>query len=157
MALVACWRPEEGLEAAQEGLALARRLDHRGWTAATLCALGLCRYALDDPDAATAAFAACIEISEHLVWFRSWAGSRMALVTLARGDLKGASRHVDDALVAGWGLTLYEARLAQCALAVRRGDEEAGMLIGQALELAITGGHLSSAVRLERLRGEVLG
>ncbi len=153
-ALAACGRPEEGLATAQEGLALARRLDHRGWTAATLCAVGLCHAALDDSDAAANALEDCLAISEHLVWFRSWAGSRLAQVTLARGDWEAASRHVDGALALGWGLTLYEARLAQCELAVRRGDKEAGMLLDQALELAITGGHLSSAARLQRLRGQ---
>jgi DNA-binding SARP family transcriptional activator len=154
-ALVACARPEEGLEAAQNGVALARRLDHRGWTAATLCALGLCRHALEDPDAATEAYEESIAISGPMVWFRSWAGARLALVALARGDWEGASEHVDDALAVGSRLTLYEARLAQCELAVRRVDKEAGTLIDQALELAVTGGHLRSAARLEQLRGQV--
>ncbi|MFZ0142346.1 MAG: BTAD domain-containing putative transcriptional regulator, partial [Aeromicrobium sp.] len=154
--LVACGRPGEGLEAAQEGVALARRINHRGWTAATLSGLGLCHHALDDPDAATSAYQECLAISEHLVPFRSWACSRMALATLVRGDLEAVSRHVDEALAAGWGLTLYEARLAQCELAVRRGDDEAGTLVDQALELAVSGGHLSSAARLERLRAQVL-
>lgn len=155
-ALAACGRPEEGLDASQEGLALARRLDHRGWTAATLCGLGVCRHALGDPDGAIEAFEACVAICAQFFWFRSWASSRMALVTLDRGDRERASRHVDDALAAGGGLPLYEARLAQCELAVRRGDKEAGALVDQALELAVTGGHLSSAARLEGLRGEVL-
>jgi hypothetical protein len=78
----------------------------------------------------------------------------MAMVALERGDWEGASRHVDDALDVGSGLTLYEARLAQCELAVRRGDREAAKLIGEALEKAVTGGHLSSAARLEQLRGQ---
>ena len=134
---------------------LARRLDHRCWTAATLYALGRCRDALGDPDAATDAFADCVAISEHFLWFRSWASSRLALLALDRGDWDRASRHVEDAFAAGWGLPLYEARLAQCELAVRRGDEEAATLVDQALELAVTGGHLSSAARLERLRREV--
>ncbi len=154
--LVACGQPEEGLEAAQEGVALARRINHRGWTAATLCGLGLCRHALDDLDAATSAFQECLAISEHLAPFRSWACARMALATLVRGDLEEASHHVDEALAAGWGLTLYEARWAQCELAVRRGDNEAGTLVDQALELAVSGGHLSSAARLECLRAQVL-
>lgn len=155
-ALVACGRPDEGLEAAQEGLAIARRIAHRGWTAATLCAIGLCRHALDDPDAATEAFEECIAISGRMFWFRSWAGARLALVALGRDDWAGASRHVEDALAVGSGLTLYEARLAQCELAVRRGDEEAGTLIHRALEKAITGGHVSSAARLRQLRGQAL-
>ena len=151
-ALVACGRPEEGLEAAQNGVALARRLDHRGWTAGTLCALGLCRYALEDPDDATEALEEAIAISGPMVWFRSWAGARLTMVALARGDWESASRHVDDALAVASGLPLYEARLARCELAVSRGDVETGTLIDQALELAVTGGHLSSAARLEELR-----
>ncbi len=154
-ALVACARPEEGLEAARQGLALARRIDHRGWTAATLCAIGLCCQALDDLDAATAAFEESIAVSGAMTWFRSWSGARLALVALTRGDEETASRHIDDALAVGSQLTLYEARLARCELAVRRGDAAAPALLGDALELALTGGHLSSAARLEQLHGQV--
>ena len=153
-ALAACGRPEEGLEAAQNGVALARRVNHLGWIAGTLCALGLCRHALEDPDAATEAFEECIAICGPMFWFRCWAGARLTLVALDRGDWKGASRHLEGALAVGSGLALYEARLAQCELAARRGDKEAGTLIDRALELAVTGGHLSSAARLEELRGQ---
>ena len=151
-ALVTCGRPEEALSVAQEGLAMARRIGHRGWTAGTLCAVGLSRHALGEPDAAMTAFGECLAISEDMFWFRAWASSRMALVRLGSGDCERAARHVDDALAAAWGLTTYEARLAQCELAVRRGDDEAGKLIRQAIEHAVKGGHLSSAARLEQLR-----
>lgn len=156
-ALAACGRPQEGLEAAQQGLSLARRLGHRGWTAAALCGLGLCRAALDDRDGAIEAFEACTQTCEQMVWFRTWAGARTALVMLAQDELEGAARQVDAALAVGWGLTAYEARLAHCELAVRRGDTEAPTLVDQALALAVTGGHLSSAARLEQLREQVPG
>jgi hypothetical protein len=54
---------------------------------------------------------------------------------------------------AGPRLQQYEARLAKCELAVRRGDEDAGALIEEALALALEGGHAVTAVRLEKLRG----
>lgn len=154
--LVSCGRPEEGLAAAELGVAIARRLSHRGWTAATLSALGVSRKALGDLTGAAAAFEECLGTSEHLVMFNSWAHSRLALLLLAQEKYDAAAAHVQEALATGPGLAQYEARLAQCELAVKRRQENASSLVDKARRLAVAGGHAVSALRLGQLRDEII-
>lgn len=151
-ALVACGRPDEGLAAGELGVSIAKRVGHRGWTAMTLLAVGIARQALGDPPGAAAAFEESLRRSgEHLLLMgRSWARSRLAFVRLAQGRLDEAAGHVRKALAAP-GLAQYEARLAQCELAVLKGDPEAPALIDEAFKLAAAGGHAVSAQRLAQL------
>jgi hypothetical protein len=114
-------------------------------------AVGLCWQALGEGDSALESYHACVDMSEQMPWFRTWTGARMAMVALGQGDLDSAARYVDEALSVGRGISLYEARAAQCEVAVRRGDEMAQALIASALEQARTGGHVVSARRLEEL------
>ena len=65
--------------------------------------------------------------------FRCWGHARLALVLLGQDRLDEAATHIDQALALGPDLARYEARLAQCGLAVRRGDDDAGALIDEAL------------------------
>ena len=153
--LLGCNRPEAALAAADAGVILARRLGHRGWTSMTVCAQGLARAALGDLDGATSSYEETLRTSEHLIMFTSWAHSRLAQALLAQGDVEAAARHV-EAAQAGPGLQQYEARLALCELAVRRGDEDASDLVDEAIRSADMGGHAVSAERLRELQRELL-
>lgn len=150
-ALVACGRPDEGLAAGELGVSIAKRVGHRGWTAATLMAIGIARQALGDLPGAADAFEEGVRRSDHLSLIASWARSRLAFVRLTQGRLDEAAGHVRKALAAP-GLAQYEARLAQCELAVLKGDPEAPALIDEAFQLAVVGGHAVSAQRLAQLR-----
>lgn len=141
--LVGCGRPDEALTAAEAGLALARRLGHRGWTATT--------------SGAISAFEESLRTSgEHLVMFRCWGHARLALVLLTQKKYDVAAAHVQEALATGPGLAQYEARLAQCELAVEPRQENVSSLVDKAHRLAVAGGHAVSALRLGRLRDEVI-
>ena len=68
--LLGCGRANEALVNAEAGLALGRRLDHRGSMATTLLAVGIAHAALDDTAGAIAAFEESMRISgEDLVMF----------------------------------------------------------------------------------------
>lgn len=95
-------------------------------------------------------------MSEHLVMFNCWAQSRLALVLLAQKKYDAAAAHVQEALATGPGLAQYEARLAQCELAVKRRQETASSLVDEARRLAVAGGHAVSATRLGQLRDAVI-
>lgn len=153
-ALLACGRTDESVAVAEEGVALARRLDHRGWTCATLCALGLARHGAGDLDGATAALDECLDRSgDHLIAFIAWSHSRLAQILLDRNQVAEAADHVESALaITAAGLQQYEARLAQCEVAWARGDAGAKALIETALDSALRGGHKTSADRLAALR-----
>jgi DNA-binding SARP family transcriptional activator len=151
--LVECGQTAEAVATAEAGLAIARRIGHRGWTATTLLAKGVARAALGDLAGAIAAFEESLGFSgEHMVMFRCWGHARLAQALVAQDRLEQAANHVRLALESGPELAQYEARLAQCELAVRTGSEDAGELIDSALQVARAGGHLMSAARLTRLR-----
>lgn len=151
--LVGCGGADEALVNAEAGLALGRRLGHRGSVVATSLAVGLAHAALGDPARAVAAFQESLRTSgEHLVMFRCWAQARLALVLLGLDRLDEAATQVDQALASGPDLARYEARLARCELAVRRSDDDARALIEDTLAIAIKGGHAVTAHRLGQLR-----
>lgn len=153
--LVECGRPADGRAAAEEGLAIAKRLGHRGWTATTAGALGVARAALGDLGGAVLALEESLRVSgEYLVMFRCWGHARLAQVLLAQDRVEEAGRHVEQALATGPGLAQHEARLAQCEVSVRRGDAGAGALIESALQHALASGHAMSAKRLRQLLDE---
>ncbi|MBA2607351.1 MAG: tetratricopeptide repeat protein [Actinobacteria bacterium] len=154
--LAGCGRAEEARSVATAGVELARRVQHRGWTASTLCGLGVVEIARGDLEAAATAFADSLALTEHLVMFKCWAHARLAGVLLAQDRLVEAEAHVRWALESGPGLLgQYEARLARCELAVRRGDDDAETLVDEALRLARAGGHVLSADRLAELGRQV--
>jgi hypothetical protein len=66
-----------------------------------------------------------------------------------------AAAHIHEALATGPGLAQYEARLAHCEFAVKRGHENARALVDEALRLAVAGGHAASAARLGQLRADL--
>jgi len=150
--LAACGHAEEALTAAESGVELARQLGHRGATVMTLLGLGVARLACGDFEGSDAAFEECIDNSgDQLTLFGGWSHARLALPILDRGRIGDAALHVAQALSRGPELSQYEARFAQCTLAVTRGDEESATLVDDALRRAVAGGHETSASRLREL------
>lgn len=162
----ACWHHSEALtevgriadalQAAEQGLAIARRLGRRGWTATTLRARGVAHQAAGDTVAALTAFRASLAASEGLPLFECWAHARLGRVLLLAGHVAEAAGHVEAALRQGPPLGRYEARLARCALAVARDEPGAAPLIDDAITRARRGGHWTSlrelAAMVERVR-----
>lgn len=149
--LLATGDAQAALDAANAGIEIARRLEHRGWTATNLSARGLVLAALGDDAAAVASFEESIAVSEHIAMFRGWSHARLASLLVARGDLAAAEPHVRASLEGTPGLPRHEARLAQCELAVARGDADAAAVVASALAQAERAGHWASAARLAEL------
>lgn len=153
-ALSALGRAVEAESDAREALAIARAVDHRGWTATAHRALGIALTVRGELDDAAVAFAASAGAAgESLTLFASWAAARSALVDLARGVLDGVPALVERALAVGPPLGHYEARLAHVELLSARGDPRVQPVAAAALDLARDGGHLASADRLAELSG----
>ncbi|MFL6023103.1 MAG: ATP-binding protein, partial [Marmoricola sp.] len=150
--LASCGRLEDALATADAGLALARRLEHRGFIAITGCAQGFVRAAAGDLAGAAAAFEESLAmIQEENRIFAGWAHSRLAQTYLRQARVEEAAVQVEAALDTRIGLQLYEARLARCELAVVRGDADRAALIEDARRRAVEGGHFASAQRLDQL------
>ena len=113
-ALTACGEPDLALQCADEALAAARRVGHRGWTATALLARGVALAETGYVAGAEAGLRAALESSEHLSLFGCWARARLALLLIRSGRLEEASTHVASALASGPPLAQYEARLARC-------------------------------------------
>jgi tetratricopeptide (TPR) repeat protein len=140
---------------AVEALHVARRVDHRGWTATAFRALGIALQADGRLDDAARAFAdSAAAAGDTLSLFASWAAARSALVALARGDPAAARPFVDRALGLGPPLGHYEGRLAQVELAATRADDGCSRMAAAALEKARAGGHTVSVPRLAELAGQ---
>jgi tetratricopeptide (TPR) repeat protein len=151
-ALSALGRGDEAETDAREALVIARRIDHRGWTATAQRALGIALVARGELDDAAAAFAASSSAAgDSLTLFASWAAARAALVAIALGALGGVETMVERALALGPPLGHYEGRLAAVELAAARGDPALATLTRDALVRARHGGHAVSAERLGTL------
>jgi DNA-binding SARP family transcriptional activator len=151
-ALAALGRADQAVVAAEEALAIATRIGHRGWTATAWRALGIGHQAAGDLDTARAAFDQSLEQSRNLDLFRCWAAARAALVAIAQGRLAAAAELVVQARADGPGLGQFEARWAQAELGVVRGDDDAGALVQAATAAATAGGALLYLPRLAELR-----
>ena len=152
--LVAAGRVAEGKAAAEEALAIAERIGHRGWSATSLNALGLARHADGDLDGSQDCFARAVARSGNLAMFSSLAHARWALALVATGRPDEAVAHAETAVSTGSALGHYEARLAQCAVAVALGADDAPALLDDACRRARAGGHGWSLEALEKVRVE---
>ncbi|MPY81255.1 MAG: tetratricopeptide repeat protein, partial [Actinophytocola sp.] len=150
-ALVALGRADDAVAMARRAVAVATRVGHRGWTATAHRALGITLAAAGDLADAEAAFRQMLEHSTHFPLFQCWAHARLALVLTDTGRLDEAAEHVDIAVVTGPPLGHYEARLAACALAVRRAQPDAPALVADAIRHAESGGHHASLALLRQL------
>jgi DNA-binding SARP family transcriptional activator/tetratricopeptide (TPR) repeat protein len=153
-ALAALGDADEAAGCAREALAVAGRIEHRGWTATALRALGIALRAGGDLPGAAEAFRRSLDTaSGGLTLFSSWAAAQLALTVIAGGDLAAAGPLVHRALTEGPALAQYEARLARAELACVRRRPEAAAIAADAARLARAGGHLASVPRLEELGG----
>lgn len=152
LARLAAGHTAEALDAADGGVAIARRLGHRGWTSMALRARGIALQAADDAGAAESAFRESLAASEHFPLLACWAHARLAMVLIRLLRVAEAVDHVDAALVTGPPLGHYEARLARCELAVARREVGAVSLIAETVEHAGAGGHRSILPCLADLR-----
>lgn len=150
-ALAALDRCADALAAAEDAVALAQGIGHRGWTATAFRGLGIAREAGGDLVGAETAFRQSLATSAHLPLFASWANARLAIVLTKTDRLAEAADHVRQSLSTGPPLAHYEARLAQCELAVAGRDSNAAELILAATEQAAAGGHWQSHARLREL------
>jgi hypothetical protein len=151
-ALSGLGRTAEAEADAREALAIARAIDHQGWTATAHRALGIAFQTAGDLDAAAAAFAASAEAAgESLTLFAAWAAARAALVAIARGTVAGVEPLVARALAVGPPLGRFEARLAAAELAAARGDPAAPAIAADALAAARAAGEAVTAPRLAEL------
>jgi DNA-binding SARP family transcriptional activator/tetratricopeptide (TPR) repeat protein len=153
-ALSGLGRVDEAEADAREAVAIARSVDHRGWTATGHRALGIALQVRGVLDEAAAAFATSAEVAgDDLALFASWAAARRALVAVALGQLDLAEPLVARALTIGPSLGRYEARLAAVELAAARGSADCAALAASALAAAVAGGHAVSVPRLRELSG----
>lgn len=155
-ALTALDRSEEAAADAAEGLAIATRIGHRGWTATAWRAVGLAAQRRGDLDEALRAFRTSLDLSEHLGLFASWAAARSALVLVSAGRPADAVPLVERALGEGPPLGHYEARWAQAEVAAALDEPEASALARRALELMTAGGVRQGRERLEAVAGDDL-
>jgi tetratricopeptide (TPR) repeat protein len=152
-ALAALDRTDEASAAAAEALAIAQRLDHRGWTATAWRAVGIAHQTSGDLGQALNAFERSLALSEHLNLFASWAAARSALVLVGLGRLSDARVNVRHELAAGPPLGHFEGRLAEVEVAAASGDAATGALARTALRLADAGGLRQGRERLVVLAG----
>jgi tetratricopeptide (TPR) repeat protein len=84
-ALSALDRTEEAEATAREGLDVAQRLGHRGWTATAHRAIGIALQTRGELDAAAAEFEESGRVAgDSLTLFASWAAARLAQIAIAR-------------------------------------------------------------------------
>jgi hypothetical protein len=151
-ALSGLGRTAEAETDAREALAIARAIDHQGWTATAHRALGIAFQTAGDLDAAAAAFAASAAAAgDSLTLFAAWAAARSALVAIARGTLAGVEPLVARALAIGPPLGRFEARLAAAELAAARGEPAASTIAADALAAAQAAGEAATVPRLTQL------
>lgn len=153
LVLASLGRAGEAESAAAASLGLAESLGHAEWTAGALLALGGARLAGGAGPGAIDPLRRCQRIAaeRHLPHFLGWASALLARALIAVGQDDLGEELISRALATEVPFCHYYARLAQAELAVARDDPNAPESIRRAREAAVRGGHLESAVMLERL------
>ncbi|MBB4765800.1 BTAD domain-containing putative transcriptional regulator [Amorphoplanes digitatis] len=139
-ALSALGRPDDALADGREALAIAQRLNHRGWTATAWRATGIAYQMKGDLPAALDAFHHSLDLCANLDLFGCWAASRAALICVDLNRLAEADHLITRALATGPALGRHEARWATAALSVARRDPAAPTLLATAVEAASSAG-----------------
>ena len=139
-ALSALGRPDDALADGRAALAIAQRLNHRGWTATAWRAIGIACQNKGDLPAALDAFHRSLELSTNLDLFGCWAAARAALTCIDLNRLAEAERLIARALASGPALGRHEARWAAAALSVAQRDPSAAAVLGTAFEAASAAG-----------------
>lgn len=135
----------------QRALAIAQRLRHREWQAASMCGLGVAHLANDDLAAAEQILRRALEAAAGIPVFTSWAAARLARMLIRAGRLEEAGEFVQQALQQPVASALFEARLAHVELVGARNEPEFEALARRALSVATRSGHLASARLLREL------
>ena len=156
-ALSALGEPGQAISDGERALAIAQRLRHREWQAASMCGLGVAYLAGDDLAAAEQILLRAIETAAGIPVFTSWAAARLARTLIRAGRLAEAGVFVQQALEQPVASALFEARLAQVELAGARNEPEFEALARRALSVATISGHLSSARLLRELLASHIG
>ena len=151
--LAALGQGDEAKADAEESLAIATRIGHRGWTATAWRAVGIAAQARGDLDAALRAFRESEALSDHLALFAAWAAARSALVLVAVGRTDEAVQLVERALRENSPLAMHEVRWARAEVAAARGDADTHMLAQDALDAMEAAGVQQGAERLQELLG----
>ena len=151
-ALSALDRWDEAVSCGKESLAIAERLGHREWTAASLWALGNAYESGGQYLEAEEAYRQSLQVcGDGLPFWASRAAARLASRRIVHADLQEAEALVARALSEGLPLSLYEARLARAHLAIARAEPDAATLSSEAIGLAEHGGYLAGVARFRRL------
>lgn len=150
-ALTAVGRFDDAIAEAEKALAVAERIEHRGWTATANLALGLAHAATSNLGRASSAYETAFELGEHLPLFRCWAAARLGRVRIAQGRPDEAASLVEVAREVGPPLGLYEVRLAELELSAGRDPAHARGALERARDAARRGGHLASVRELTAL------
>ncbi|QRP42764.1 BTAD domain-containing putative transcriptional regulator [Amycolatopsis sp. FDAARGOS 1241] len=152
-ALSALGRHEEAVDAARAALAIARRIEHTAWTAASLRALGTAWQTAGDLTRAEAAFRDSLHAGRPIPLFAGWAQARLGLVLVGQGRLGEAEPVIGTALRQGAPLARHEARWAQAELLHARGAPTASAAARAALAAAGEAGYEALVPRLAALAG----
>lgn len=152
-ALSALGRPAEAIEAAEAGLAIARRVGHAEWTAASLRGLGVAWQAAGDLVRAEAAFRGALDAGRAIPLFAGWASARLGLVLVGQGRPADAEPFIDAALHDGTPLSRHEARWAHAELLHARHDPAASAAAGAALAAARADSYQALVPHLATLAG----
>jgi hypothetical protein len=139
-ALTALGRHDEAHACAEEALAIATRIGHRGWTATAWRAIGVVCQARGELATAYDAFIQSDALSENLDLFSCWAAARAAIVAIGLGMLDTAEPLVARARTTGPGIGRYESSWAAAELACARGAPHAAELVADAVATAQAGG-----------------
>jgi len=152
-ALAALDQGDDARADAEESLAIATRIGHRGWTATAWRAVGIAAQARGDLDAALRAFRESLALSDHLALFAAWAAARSALVLVAADRADEALPLVERALRENSPLAMHEVRWARAEVAAARGDADTHVLAQDALDAMEAAGVRQGAERLQELLG----
>jgi tetratricopeptide (TPR) repeat protein len=144
-AFAALGEPGRAIVDGERALAIAERLRHLEWQAASLCGLGVAHLADGNVIAAEAVLRRALVNAVGIPVFTSWANARLARVLIRTGRLAEAEVAVDKALAQPVASAHYEARLAHVELAAARDDPQFDAIARSALAVATLHGHEASA------------
>lgn len=135
----------------ERALAIADRLRHREWQAASMCGLGFAHLANGDLAAAESILRRALDMAVGVPVFTTWAAARLARALIKAGRPDEAAAFVQRALAQPVASALFEARLAHAELMAASNDPEFETVARDALSIATNSGHLASARLLREL------
>lgn len=150
-ALAALGDPDRAVADGERALAIAERLRHREWQAASMCGLGAAHLARGDLAGAETVLRRALDMAAGVPVFTTWGSAMLARTLISAGQPDEAAAFVQRALAQPVASALFEARLARAELLVARNEAEFEAVAREALAIATTSGHLASARLLRDL------